>query len=200
MSEILQTELFDPDFVVERMMNDGAVALPLIEEDFRSHLLRLAEIYDFSAWQKYEGKHVKSIGSFDLLRTALEDLINNVLRKAEPQALAEEFHFNMMELNRYLPGGAISNHTDGPSFKGIISIVVIDGKANFYSVPTSDFRNFAAKKRRISSNPGDVIFMRAPGFLGTTDAIRHQVTRASTRRFSLAFRLNTANFYKPYEF
>jgi|SRR3989344_1959122 len=189
MSEVLRVEQFNREKVLEGMMRDGAVSVPLIHDNFRKALEIEAKRSQRLPW--VSGETFCSAGNIDLFKqtgAALGELVQNNFG----DCLDKEFSFNILGLNTYRFLGALAPHADG-GYRGMVCIVVIDGRARFYSSPTGDYEDFYQTRRQIPNDGGDVIFMRAYGFQETKQYIIHQVGWVkSLRRDSLLLRWSSS--------
>jgi len=74
--------------------------------------------------------------------------------------------FNSMVLQRYEEGSiGITPHRDGLSFINLVCVFAIGGKGSFYVCSDRSGKDSI----EIDASPGNVIFMRAPGLLGSED-------------------------------
>lgn len=189
MIELLITN-FDPNEMIETMVRDGAVSVPLIPGDFLQALLRQAEGYEFRKSERLDTQLISSVyGPAKDLQVQLEFLFNDRLRSLRPEILDEELRFNSATINRLLPYGRVRAHTDY-GFKGTVCVCVLNEGRNFYVSPSTHWQDFMSTRKKIASNPGDVIFIRGIGFLGLDSPVYHEVTRRRTEgdSYALVFR------------
>ena len=90
-----------------------------------------------------------------------------------------------IELARYETGSlGITPHRDGFKYKNLIGIFMIGGRGRFY-VCSDRAGNDA---REIDASPGNVILMKAPGFLGRKERPFHYVTDIQGTRYIFGLR------------
>jgi len=103
--------------------------------------------------------------------------------------------FNSMVLQRYEEGSiGITPHRDGLSFINLVCVFVIDGKGSFYVCSDRSGRDSI----EIDASPGNVIFMRAVGFLGSEDERPfHYVAGIRETRYTFGLRQKELGRYAP---
>jgi len=79
----------------------------------------------------------------------------------------------------------ITPHKDGLSYISLVCVFVIGGQGNFYVCSDRSGNN----PIEIDASPGNVILMRAPGFLGSEDGRPfHYVTNIREPRYTFGLR------------
>jgi hypothetical protein len=100
-------------------------------------------------------------------------------------ALSNPLKFNDLVVQTYEPGSqGISPHRDGLSRINLVALVVLEGKGRFGLCDNRAGEN----PRPIRNEPGDLLIMRAPGFLGSDVRPFHFVDRVEERRTTFALR------------
>lgn len=206
MSELLITGRLDMKSVIDGFVANGAVSIPIIGEEVRTKVLRevrkgyymdIPEL--LTAWredqpymihQQLEQTEVPSDeGLLGALMTEFKATLDEALKTFQPGVdypFASPFVFNKYGLiNRY-PAGSIgmSPHVDHQSFVNMVAVFVIDGQGRFFVCDDIERNNSV----EIDATPGNVILMRAPGFLPRDGQQWHYVTNITTERYVLSLR------------
>lgn len=189
MIDILRTDQFNAEKVVDEMMQVGAASVPLLTERASRILLQQAQGYRYTFHHdaRYCSRLVRMEGVFGQLKGELEGLINGPIKQSPRKPLDDDVYFNRCNSNKYLVGGYTGVHVDW-GFRGVIAIVVLKGQGKFFASPAPDVQDYEATKRELSSNPGDIIFMRGLGFMGSKDPVFHEVVPVIKQRYSLIYR------------
>lgn len=189
--------------ILHALATTGVVSVPLLKEPTRQALQHEAEHYHYEP-------EIKEIGSANrLVKTeysacaTFPDSSLYVALSQEFQALmdcaiaelpaslfpdspfAVPLQFNSMVLQRYQPGQlGITPHRDSLRAINLVCIFNISGRAMFYRCDDRQGTHSIA----IDTTPGTVIFMKAPGFLGSDDRPFHYVTQIQSTRYSFGLR------------
>jgi hypothetical protein len=136
------------------------------------------QVSSFDAFQQDSG--------YVLLKNSFQDLLEQRLAELETYPFEMALNFNSMVLQRYEEGTlGITPHKDGLSYINLVCVVVIGGRGSFYVC--SDRSGTDAIE--IDASPGNVILMRAPGFLGSKDERPfHYVTDIRETRYTFGLR------------
>jgi hypothetical protein len=190
------------DIAVEKTIAEiagtGAASLPLLEHSFRLALLREAENYPYIPEDEVVGSGDKVVrqemASFSdfaedslyiLLRDAFQTWLARQLLRMEPYPFETPLQFNAMMLQKYEPGSiGITPHRDRLSNINLICVFVIAGRGRFFICSDRS----AANSVEIDATPGNVILMRAPGFMGLQDRPFHYITGIKEMRYSFGLR------------
>jgi hypothetical protein len=98
--------------------------------------------------------------------------------------------FTELVLQRYEPGQlGISPHRDSLRAMNLIALVNLGGQAEFYRCDDRQGTNAVL----LDTSPGNVIFLRAPGFLNTSVRPFHFLTNIRSTRYSLGLRQRIEN-------
>ena len=191
-TNIIFSDLFDA------LSQGGAVAVNILDESFRQNLLTEAQGYAYESLPEVvgSGENIvrQQMGRFidfptdssflslkDIFQVWLIDQINNI----EGDPFEVPVDFNALELARYEAGSlGITPHKDGFKYKNLICIFMIAGKGRFFTC--SDRAGNDAKE--IDASPGNVIIMKAPGFLGKKERPFHYVTDIQETRYIFGLR------------
>lgn len=191
-------QFFDLPSILRALTTAGVVSVPLLKEPIRHALQHEAEHYPYEP-------EIKEIGSADrlvkteysacktfldsslyvALRQEFQTLMERSLTELPVYPFAVPLQFNSMVLQRYHPGQlGITPHRDSLRAINLVCIFNISGQATFYRCDDRQGTNSIA----IDTTPGNVIFMKAPGFLGSDDRPFHYVTNIQSTRYSFGLR------------
>ena len=185
--------------ILEELSSVGATSTRLLTEDFRLALLEEAQGYAYQpedaivgSGDRVVGQQVSSFGDFQedsgyvLLKNSFQDLLEQRLAELETYPLKMALNFNSMVLQRYEEGTlSITPHKDGLSYINLVCVVVIGGWGRFYVCSDRSGKDAI----EIDASPGNVILMRAPGFLGSEDERPfHYVTGIRETRYIFGLR------------
>ena len=185
--------------ILEELSSVGATSVRLLDEDFRVALLKEAQDYDYEPEDEIVGSGDRvvrqQVSSFDdfpedsgyvLLKNSFQDLLEQRVAQLGINPFEAALGFNSMVLQRYEEGAiGITPHRDGLSFINLVCVVVIGGWGSFYVCSDRSGKDSI----KIDASPGNVIFMRAPGFLGSEDERPfHYVTDIREPRYTFGLR------------
>lgn len=98
------------------------------------------------------------------------------------------FRFTEMRVQRYDPGSSgISPHRDGSWCRVIIALFVLEGGGSF-GLCKDRVGATPVEPRYLPMKAGDLVLMRAPGFLGENTAPMHFVESVRERRITFGLR------------
>ena len=172
--------------------------MPLLEGTARLALLIEAESYTYTletgvvgAGDRLVRKHYHSFEAFPKsslyvrLQQEFQALMEEQLVKADAYPFATPLSFNSMVLQKYEPGTlGITAHRDSLRALNLVCIFNIAGQGQFNLCADRSGRD----SQEIETTPGNVIFMRAPGFLGLQERPFHYVTNIQSTRYSFSLR------------
>ena len=185
--------------ILEELSSVGATSVRLLDEDFRMALLEEAEDYDYEPEDEIVGSGDRvvrqQVSSFDnfpedsgyvLLKNSFQDLLEQLVAQLGTNPFEAALGFNSMVLQRYEESAiGITPHRDGLSFINLVCVVVIGGWGSYYVCSDRSGKDSI----KIDASPGNVIFMRAPGFLGSEDERPfHYVTDVRESRYTFGLR------------
>jgi hypothetical protein len=185
--------------ILEELSSVGATSVRLLDEDFRVALLKEAQDYDYEPEDEIVGSGDRvvrqQVSSFDdfpedsgyvLLKNSFQDLLEKRVAQLGTNPFEAALGFNSMVLQKYEEGSiGITPHRDGLSFINLVCVVVIGGRGSFYVCSDRSGKDSI----KIDASPGNVIFMRAPGFLGSEDERPfHYVTDIREPRYTFGLR------------
>jgi hypothetical protein len=190
--------LLDVDVLISALTTIGAVSLPLLQESARQALHQEAEQSTFRP-------EVKILGSGDRivqteyaacetfpqtslyldLTESFQALLHESIAQAGLHLFDLPLQFNSKVLQRYEPGQlGITPHRDSLKAINLICLFNISGQARFCCCADRSGTGSIA----IDTTPGHVIFLRAPGFLGSSDRPFHYVSEIQSKRYSFGLR------------
>ena len=185
--------------ILEELSSVGATSVRLLDEDFRVALLKEAQDYDYEPEDEIVGSGDRvvrqQVSSFDdfpedsgyvLLKNSFQDLLEQLVAQLGTNPFEAALGFNSMVLQRYEESAiGITPHRDGLSFINLVCVVVIGGWGSYYVCSDRSGKDSI----KIDASPGNVIFMRAPGFLGSEDERPfHYVTDIREPRYTFGLR------------
>ena len=189
----------DTASILKDLSSLGATSIRLLDEDFRVALLKEAQDYTYEPEDEIVGSGGRvvrqQLSSFEdfpkdsayiLLKNSFQDLLEERLARLGTYPFEMALGFNSMVLQRYEEGSiGITPHRDGLSYINLVSVFVIGGQGSFYVC----FDRSGNDSIEIDASPGNVIFMRAPGFLGSEDNRPfHYVTDIREPRYTFGLR------------
>lgn len=199
MGDFFLTRNLDTASILKDLSSLGATSIRLLDEDFRVALLKEARDYTYEPEDEIVGSGGRvvrqQLSSFEdfpkdsdyiLLKNSFQDLLEERLARLGTYPFEMALGFNSMVLQRYEEGSiGITPHRDGLSYINLVCVFVIGGQGSFY-VCSDRSGNDSIE---IDASPGNVIFMRAPGFLGSEDNRPfHYVTDIREPRYTFGLR------------
>jgi hypothetical protein len=196
-------------FKIHRIINElkviGAASVPLLSEDFRLALLQEAVSYPYTPEVEAVGNgnqmvrqqlssftNFPALTLYNQLKNAFQNLLDEHLAAVKAYPFATKLNFNSMVLQKYELGSiGITPHRDRSSYINLVCIFNIDGRGKFYLCDDRCGTNAKA----IDSSPGNVILLKAPGFMDSSRPF-HYVNDIQTIRYTFGLR-QTAIASKP---
>jgi hypothetical protein len=188
---------FDISQVIKEMDKTGVACVPnFLNPMFRGWLLHELCFMDLVPDVAQKGKYgvtqnfsftrlFHPASMFEGLKRTFGRFLNKKLQLHEPYPVSEPLDFNEMTVQTYQPCYVgISAHRDGVSFINIIAVFILEGKGDFMVCSDRDGNNSLP----IRNEPGDLLLMRAPGFLGKDIQPFHHVNNITEKRTTLALR------------
>lgn len=128
---------------------------------------------------------VREIGLYAEFQRTFQALLDASFQQFDPYPFSSKLALNSLVLQRYEPGQlGITPHRDSLRAVNLIAIVNLSGAAKFYRCDDRQGRNAV----ELDTTPGNVIFLRAPGFLNATVRPFHFLTGVRSTRYSLGLR------------
>jgi dihydroneopterin aldolase len=183
---------------IDVLIKEGAVSVPIISERHRQLLVDEAETYEYHKQPEVVGPakvreqlsssySLRQDGLFYMLKDDFEKLVENESKKLGEYPFSPELGFNELSLQLYEKGSiGITPHLDGFSCKNLICIFILAGTAKFALCDDREGSN----PHYLDTTPGNVIIMRAPGFMGSDFRPFHFLTDVTERRTVFGLRQN----------
>ncbi len=197
-SDFFKLEFFNIAEVIEALSTTGAVSIPLLRDKLRLALLEETKYFSFipedGVVGEGENKVVKAFSSFECfspnslylkLVAAFQTLIDRQLAGLPVYPFSSQLYFNSRVLQCYQPGNlGVSPHRDWRSAINLVCIFNIGGMGDFYLCSNRQGTNPV----QITTQPGNIIFLRAPGFLASDNRPFHYVANIRSIRYSFSLR------------
>lgn len=191
-------EPIDTANLASRIAAEGAVIIPsALSSDTVRELVLLAEL---ETWQKAESV----VGTSEVEQDY--SVVEAFHRESLFRLLAERtaawvnswgsltgdwtwLHFNEMRLQRYDANSrGITPHRDGLRYRQIIALYVLEGGGRFGLCDDRTKAKEPVNARALQMSAGDLVLMRAAGFLGEDIQPMHFVDSVKTRRITFGLR------------
>jgi hypothetical protein len=196
--KIFDLSHFDIHKIFQELKEIGATSFKLLRDDFRILLYNKALNFNYKKEptevnaKKYIVKmEVESFTNFPnnslfyTLKETFQNFIINEFKKVGEEIFETPLNFNSMILLRYPKASmGISPHQDNPKYINLICIFVIKGKGKFF-ICKNEKGDDAIE---ISSNEGNVIILRAPGFLKSKQRPFHFIKDIEEERYTFGLR------------
>src|SRR5215218_2661941 len=166
--------------ILKELSSLGATSTKILDEDSRVALLKEAQDYNYEPEDEVVGS------GYILLKNSFQDLLEQRLAQSGTYPFEMALSFNSIVLQRYEEGSiGITPHKDGLSYINLVCVFVIGGQGSFYVCSDRSGKDSI----EIDASPGNVILMRAPGFLGCEDERPcHYVTDVRESRYTFGLR------------
>ncbi len=188
----------DMGAVVDAMRETGAASVPLLRDDGREMLLAAAlrGIYRTSREIVGSGENIVRQGMdccavfpddspFHGFTAAFQALVEHALAGLGDDPFATPLKFDDLMLQRYDAGSiGITPHRDSAGYINVACLFTLAGDARLYLCAD----RAGSGKREIDHAPGTVVFLRAPGFLGSDERPFHTITEIGVGRVSFGLR------------
>ena len=198
MQELFFLERLDPHQIVATLAASGAISLRLLREGFRRALLHEAEGFAYAPEPEIVGSGERVVrqqmGTCDafaegslylLLKDAFQTLCDEAFVHVVPYPFASRLRFTDIALQKYDRGSlGITPHRDGLRYCNLICVFMIGGQGRFAVCADRSGRD----TRPLDASPGNVILLRAPGFLGSPERPFHSVTDIEETRYTCGLR------------
>jgi len=206
MKDFFTLDQFNIYKILEELNDIGAISIKVLNQDFRLCLLNEAESYIYTPEAEIVGSGDKIVrqqmSSFEEfpgaslfidLKKSFQVLMDDCLSNLKTYPFDTRLSFNSMSLQMYEKGSiGITPHRDGLRYKNIICNFNIGGSGSFSICSDRSGKD----SKEIDFPPGSILFMRAPGFLGSDSRPFHFVKEIQDTRYVFGLRQefqNTAN-------
>jgi hypothetical protein len=177
--------------------------MPLLTDSARQDLQQEAESFDYEPEVKIIGTgdrivrteysactQFPGVGPYPAFKQAFQSLMDQACDDLADYPFSTPLQFTELVLQRYAPGQlGISPHRDSLRAINLIALVNLGGQAEFYRCDDRQGTNAVL----LDTSPGNVIFLRAPGFLNTSVRPFHFLTNIRSIRYSLGLRQRIEN-------
>ncbi len=188
----------DVSRILDRLMLEDAVPLPILTQAFRRLLLAEAATRDYRRARSVVGSGSHTVRQrlevqdqfadaslFRVLRSSFQALWDRSLGAILEAPFEGRLCFNDLMLQRYHVGEVgITPHRDRSAYRNLICLFVLAGRGRFYVCEDRTARG----AREIAHAPGDVILTRAPGLRGSTRRPFHVVRHITATRYVFGLR------------
>ncbi len=192
---LLPIQQHESDQLIETIKKDGVAKLHLLSKNTLSRIKEELTNLPFHNAETYSGpydieqnfSYFRDFSKESILwklSGELEQLLTKT-NSTHPNLFSTPLSFNEISAQVYpihLTG--ISPHKDESRFKNIIIICVIEGEGEFYVTSNRE----GDDKNIVTTKPGDILFMRAPGFNHENIRPVHGVQNITEERISLTLR------------
>lgn len=189
---------FDIDSVFLALSTHGSVSVPLLTESARRSLQQEAERYSYEpevgtvgtgdriVTMEYSAfKQFSEIGLIAEFKQALQALLDEAFDCLDTYPFSTKLQFNALVLQRYTSGQlGITPHRDSLRAINLIALVSLSGQVEFYRCDDRQGSNAV----QLDTTPGNVIFLRAPGFLNAQVRPFHFLTGVRSTHYNLGLR------------
>ena len=197
-SRILRAGPVDLGGALEALARRDAVAVPILDDAFRSALLEAARRGRWRPARTLVGRGGRRVrqrmevcdefpdGSlFHVLTAEFQALWDRYLSGFSRNPFDGPLIFNDLMLQRYSVGEVgITPHMDRTAYRNLVCLFVLSGEGRFYVCDDRSGRG----AREISHAAGDVLLMRAPGFRGSARRPFHLVRDIRSPRYVFGLR------------
>ena len=198
MEGLFLPDYFDIHRILEKLSTVGAASVKILNEGFRKSLLEEAECYTYEPEDEVVGTGDKIVrqqlssfedlpedSKYNLLKHSFQSFLDEYLTLIKPYPFETRLAFNSAVLQRYEGGSiGITPHRDGLSYINLVCLFVIEGRGRFFICSDRSGRG----SNEIDASPGNVVLMRAPGFLSTKERPFHYVSDIQERRYVFGLR------------
>ena len=195
--QIISPEIDLPTLIAQ-LTDRGVASFKILTEKFRLVLLEEARGYPYTPLPEVVGSGENVVrqqmsrfndfsadSKYILLEDSIQDWLTSGLGRLGGDPFVYPLDLNSYELVKYEPGSlGITPHRDGFRYKNIICIFIIAGHGRFF-VCSDRSGNDALE---LNASPGNVIVMRAPGFVGPGSRPFHFVKDIQSTRYVFGLR------------
>ncbi len=192
--------------IIDELRVVGATSVKILNNGPRLKFLEEAETYSYKPEDEIVGTGDKIVrqqmssfedfpkGSLFIdLKKSFQALMDDSLSNFKPYPFDRRLNLNSMSLQKYEKGSiGITPHRDGFRYKNVICNFNISGSGRFFICSNRSGKD----SNEIDFPPGSILFMRAPGFLGSDSRPFHFVKEIQDTRYVFGLRQefqNTAN-------
>lgn len=196
--DIFRLNNFNINTVIDLVDSNDAVSVKLLKQYFLHELLQEAKRYSYTPEEEYVGsgnkqviqqmetfKDFKKDSLYVVLAYLFQMLLDYKLSGISTYPFESKLEFNSYELIRYKKGSrGITPHRDGLRYRNLICIFNIAGSGRFFTCEDRAGTNPV----EFDTSPGNVIIMRAPGFMNSDRRPFHFVRDITEERYVFVLR------------
>ena len=187
---------FDVTRIMSELEREGGVSFPILKDDYRKKLLAEAEIYQYEKQPEIVGpanvrEQLSSVSTlkerslFWRLKDDFQKIFDYKLKSLSRYPFETLLAFNEISLQLYEKGSiGITPHMDGLSRINLICVFILRGKARFSLCKD----RAGSEPKDLATSPGNVIIMRAPGFMNSDYRPFHFLSDVAERRIVFGLR------------
>lgn len=190
------------DGMLDRLAAEDAIALPMLTEAARLELLVNAMAVSYRPARQAIGEGERRVlqrmevsdefspdSPFRRLRREFQALWDRTLDRPGRSPFEGRLTFNDLMLQRYEVGElGITAHRDRTAYRNLVCLFVLAGKGAFHVCRDRG----GSGSREIPHRPGDVLLMRAPGFLASCHRPFHYLHDVRETRYVFGLRQERA--------
>ena len=198
MQEVLICESLKIVKILEDLIFLGATSVKVLNENFRQSLLNEAKNYTYNPEDKVVGSGDKVVkqdmGTFEdfrpesnyfLLIKSFQYLLDQSLHELSFYPFENPLLFNATVLQKYEKGSiGITPHRDSLRYINLVCIFIISGQGKFFVCSN----RLGSDAVELNATVGNVIILRAPGFLHSNKRPFHYVTDILETRYTFGLR------------
>lgn len=189
---LLPVQQHESDQLLDAIKKDGVAKLHLLSEEALLRITEELQTLNYTDAETYSGpfnveQHFTYSRDFpkESILWRLSQELEQLLTTTNLNIFSTPLSFNEITAQLYpVHTTGISPHKDESRFKNIIVICVIEGEGEFYVTSNREGNN----KNIVITKPGDILFMRAPGFNHENIRPIHGVQNITAKRLSLTLR------------
>lgn len=201
-AHIFRVPRLNPADVIDGLAQSGALAMPILEPEYRRLLLEAARASRFRAARPLVGQgdrlvsqrmevcgHFSSDSIFRAFTREFQKFWDVFLADVPSNTFEGRLVFNDLMLQWYSVGEVgITPHRDRTGYRNLVCLFVLEGKGRFYLCDDRAGKG----AREIPHAPGDVLLMRAPGFQASAERPFHFVRDIQSPRYVFGLRQERA--------
>jgi hypothetical protein len=185
----------DVPALLHAVARDGAASVPLMNVEALRPLVAEARACQYLQQEEYAKSGVReqlstaqdlpADGHCARIAKLIEQTLEHGARAMPAYPFATPLRLDELVIQRYTAGSlGISPHRDFSSRINLVCVLVLEGHGRF--VLCDD--RAGGNARPVRGEPGDLILMRAPGFLNSDVRPLHFLDRIESERFALGMR------------
>ncbi len=187
---------FNPDKIVEELKGLGAISFPFLSENLRRLMADLARHLSYLPLKRnvsgglvqQEADSCRTLSPYSLFSSfanEYEGFLSEQFYSLGSPVFAKPHRINDISIQRYHKGSlGITPHIDGKSRLNLVSVIVLEGQGKFFICQDRSGKDAV----QLDGSPGNLILMRANGFMGYENTPFHFVKDIETDRYVFGLR------------